>query len=73
MLCLTCISHRLSAASTDKSVPAALRSVGPSQTAAQDEPPQQWPRLVLSPAMDGPEGSQALQPQPSPPLRDESR
>jgi hypothetical protein len=32
-----------------------------------------WPRLVLSPATGGHEGSQALQPRPSPPLRNESR
>jgi hypothetical protein len=68
-------------ASADMAFSAALRSVGPSRTAAQDKPPQHRPRLVLSPAIgpstplriNGHEGSQALQPQPSPPLRDESR
>jgi hypothetical protein len=65
---LACISRRLSAASSDTSAPAVRRladSVGPSRTDAQDEPPQPWPR----PALSGVEGSQALQPPPSPPLR----
>jgi hypothetical protein len=53
------ISHRLSAASTDRTVSAALRLVG---------------LLTVSPRirLRGPR-SQALQPQPSPPLRYESR
>jgi hypothetical protein len=45
---LACISRRLSAASPGMSAPATLRSLGPSRTAAQDEPPQPRPRLVLS-------------------------
>jgi hypothetical protein len=48
---ITCISHRLSATSPDTSVAAVRQladSVGPSRMAAQDKPPQHWPRLVLS-------------------------
>jgi hypothetical protein len=65
---MTCISHPLSAASPDTPVSAALRSVGPSRTAAQDKPPQGWPR----PALSRVEGSQALHPPPSPALRHDS-
>jgi hypothetical protein len=52
---------------------ASPRQVGPSQTAAQDKPPHHRPRLVLSPAIGGHEGSQALHPPSSPPLHDDSR
>jgi hypothetical protein len=60
---LACISHRLSAASSDTSAPAALRSVGLLNTSTPlsiNSSPWirlRWPR------------SQALQPPPSPPLR----
>jgi hypothetical protein len=81
------ISLRLSAVPMDRTVPAALRSVHPSpldggatedKSALRERPLRmnllnKWPRLVLSPATGGYEGSQALHPPSSRPPRDEGR